>query len=110
MNPAKSLYRRLISIPVLKDNSAPVNILLLLGIVTFIIVTIDLDTELSVQKNEITQIVATLDQSINTLQLDALDNAIVEPPLVGLIPHITFLSSDNDVVTLPEGRAPPQAA
>ncbi len=97
-------------IPVLEGNSLSVNILLLLGLLTFIVITIDLDTELSVQKDEITQIVATLDKSINTLHLDVLDNSIIKPPLVGLFPLITFLKSDNDVVTLPEGRAPPLAA
>lgn len=98
------------NIPVLKDNSLSVNILLLLGLFAFILITVDLDTELSVQKDEISSVVCVLDESIGTLQLDAPDIITIDPPIVGYIPPINYSNSDNDVVTFPSDRAPPATA
>jgi hypothetical protein len=106
----KRIFQRVLDIPFLKENNLSVNILLLLGLLAFVVITIDLDTELSVQKDEITQVVCVLDESIGTLQLDALDIITIDPPVVGYISPINYSNSDNDVLTLPSDRAPPSLA
>ncbi len=106
----KRISNKLSDIPFLKENSLTVNILLLLGVIIFVVITVDFNTELSVQKDEITQVVGTLNQSINTLHLDASVNIIIKPPCVGIIPPVTFFNSDNDIIARPCDRAPPSLA
>lgn len=98
------------NIKILKDNPLSVNILLLLGLITFVLITVDLDTELSVEKDEISTIVCILDESIGTLQLDVFDFITTDPPVVGFVPPLIYSNSYNDVVTNPSDRAPPFTA
>lgn len=75
---------------------------------SFVIITIDLDTELSVQKDEISQCVGTLNESIDSIHLDASDNNLtIVPPIIGCVQDMIFCNPDNDVLTLHSNRAPP---
>jgi len=91
----------------LDENGRGVNFLLVLGITTFIIVWIDLNSELAVEKNEIEYVVAVLAKSINTLNIDTLNFLIVDPPVESVVLLYNDDYSTTDVLRNPTGRSPP---
>ncbi len=92
---------------ILTDNGNKVNLLLLIGLVTFIVIWVDLDSDLAVQKNEIESVVATLTNSINTLSIDSSAILLIEPPVLGVISVNNFNPSITHVIDFPKGRSPP---
>lgn len=91
----------------IKENGLSVNLLLLLGISAYIIIGIDLESELAVQKEEISSVVATLTNSLNTLSFDSADILIVEPPELGVIQTLNINPVTTHVTDFPKGRSPP---
>jgi hypothetical protein len=90
-----------------KQNSFTVNILLFLGLFTFLVIGIDLDSELAVQKDEIDAVAAILTNSLNTLSLEASDILIVNPPLIGVLSDYELILSNAYVIDPHRGRSPP---
>jgi len=91
----------------LSQNSFSVNLLLFLGLTAFILIGIDLGSELSVQKDEITVVVGNLENVINlNVSFSGSSNPL---PLSGLIPTLHFSFSDNIFLTLSQNRAPPSS-
>lgn len=92
---------------IIRENGFEVNFLIFISIFTFVIIGIDLDSDLAVQKNEIDSVVATLTDSINTLYLDATNVLIIEPPLLGVISSYNEILKTTFVIDFPRGRSPP---
>ena len=89
------------------ENGISVNFLLASAIVTYLIIGIDLETELAVQKEEIASVVATLTNSINTLSLNATDVIVTEPPVLAILLTYDVITPITDVTDFPKGRSPP---
>jgi hypothetical protein len=89
------------------ENGLTVNFLLAAAIVTYLIIGIDLETELSVQKEEIDSVVATLTNSINTLSLNSTDIVVTEPPVLAILYSYDVITPITDVTDFPKGRSPP---
>ena len=89
------------------ENGTAVNLLIFMGFLLFVIITLDFDTELSVQRDEITYVVATLNNSVNTLDSGSNVSLIIDPPQTGVVQLIIPSFKNNDQITLPDGRAPP---
>ena len=92
---------------IIRENGFNVNFLIFISIFTFVIIGIDLDSYLAVQKDEIDSVVATLTDSINTLNLDATNVLIIEPPLLGVISSFNEILKTTFVIDFPRGRSPP---
>jgi hypothetical protein len=90
-----------------KQNSFTVNILLFLGLFTFLVIGIDLDSELAVQKDEIDAVVATLTNSLITPCLEASNFLIINPPLIGFLSDYELIPSNAEVIDPHSGRSPP---
>jgi hypothetical protein len=101
----KKYYPRFIEI--LKENGLEVNLLLLVALVTFVVMWVDLDSDLAIQKNEIDSVVATLTNSINTLSIDVSSILIIEPPFLGILTTYNFNPTNTDIIDFPKGRSPP---
>jgi hypothetical protein len=91
----------------LSENGSKVNFLLFAAFLTFLIIGIDLDSDIAVQKDEIDSVVATLINSINTLNLDATEVLTIEPPLLGVLSSFDIKPHTNEVSDFPTGRSPP---
>lgn len=91
------------------DNGLAVNLLIFISIVAFAVITIDFNTELSVQKDEINQVVGVLNESISSVQLDAGDNLIIEPFFEGTLPDLVLARIQSDRFNRPTDRAPPES-
>jgi hypothetical protein len=89
------------------ENGLAVNFLLGAAIVTFVIIGIDLETELAVEKEEIASVVATLTNSINTLSLNSTDIVVTEPPVLAILYSYDVITPITDVSDFPKGRSPP---
>ena len=84
--------------------------LLLLGVALFVIVTVDLNTELSVEKKEIESVFCTITPNVPLLDknLQSVKDFVV--PCVGII-LLTDDTITNRICYSPElGRAPPCSA
>ncbi len=101
----KTYYPRFVEI--LKENGLQVNLLLLVALVTFVVMWVDLDSDLAVQKNEIDSVVATLTNSINTLSIDSSTILVIEPPFLGILASYEYKPTNTDILDFPKGRSPP---
>jgi len=93
--------------PFLKENTLQGNVIFLLGVITFILITIDLQTELAIEKNESLSVCELLDQYDDTPILDTFDIIKIDLPFISNI----FYSQPNiihvDSFTCLKDRAPP---
>ncbi|GEM_PF-3388745 len=105
----KKLKRNFVS-DFLKENGLGVNLLLLLGFVLLVIVTVDLNTDLSVEKKEIECVFCTITPNIPHLDLNLQRVKDFVVPCVGII----LMEDDtitNRICYSPDfGRAPPRSA
>jgi hypothetical protein len=89
------------------SNGFKTNLLIFLAFVTYIIIVVDLNTEYAVEHDEIDQVIAILDKTIDGLDADILqiiDNAL---PFLGIICHEEKYIYFTETTEFPTGRAPP---
>ena len=94
-------------IPVLRDNTLQINFLIVLAAFTYIVITVDLQTEMAVEKDEISSLVAVLVQSQNLSLTDVPLDIKIELPLLGIIPATSIQVTHNDVFSCLMVRGPP---
>jgi hypothetical protein len=89
------------------ENDFRTNVILILASFTYIIIVVDLQTELAIERNEITETVAALSQSVSVNYIHIIEGLNVFIPLISLpLLHENCFSSDNPC-KLPGERAPP---
>jgi len=103
----KDFFDKIRSLPFIKNNSIQVNIILLLGAFTFIVIWVDLNSELAVEKNEIEYVVAVLENTNEAVSFADLHAFIFDLSLNGVLPIYTVPIQTNDVLSLPRDRSPP---
>jgi hypothetical protein len=94
-------------IPVLKENTLQVNILVILFVFTYIVITVDLQTEMAVEKDEISTLTGVLVQTFNLSLIDLPFGTIIDFPLLGFIPATSIHYDHSDIFTCLKARAPP---
>ncbi|HEX2787428.1 MAG TPA: hypothetical protein VHP32_05940 [Ignavibacteria bacterium] len=104
----KYIYCNIKHSPFIKDNSSIANLILLLGIVLFFAVLEDFSTEISLDKNEITNVIQILDSSEEDLFFE---DIIV---IINQKNFVTFLSIQDVIIEPVElfhifsNRSPPE--
>jgi hypothetical protein len=94
----------------INGNSPQVNLIILLGALTFIIIGIDLDSDFAIKNHEIDRVIAVMQHvSTGTTFLDC-NFLLVEPPVIGIIISLDTSIISYDVLNLPRDRSPPQAS
>jgi hypothetical protein len=93
--------------PFLKENTLQGNVIFLLGVITFILITIDLQTELAIEKNEALSVCELTDQYDDTVTFDTPDNIKIDLPFVSNIFYIQPNIIHVDSFTCLKDRAPP---
>jgi hypothetical protein len=106
-NNITDIFSRIKNIRFLKGNSLSVNVLLLLGITAFILISADLESDLAVQKDEISQVVSVLTDSEDTVGIAPEADMIIEPPLTGVLITEKFSFDYEKPVAIESDRAPP---
>lgn len=91
----------------MRENTFHANLILILGIFTFIVITIDLQTEMAIEKDEISSIVFILEQTIDTTLLNKPLILNLDFQFVGIIPETFTHRIFNEVFTCLQDRAPP---
>ena len=94
-------------IPVLRDNTLQVNILIVLAVFTYIVITVDLQTEMAVEKDEISTLTGVLVQTFNLSLIDVPFGTTIDFPLLGYIPATSIQYDHSDIYTCLKARAPP---
>ena len=102
-----NIWKRLQTTPFFAGTDFKINFLLGLGLFTFIIIGVDLGSELAVDRDEINSVVATLDESISSQLLNNSDNIIVNQPQTGIIIQSDFYYYTTELYNIPQDRAPP---
>jgi hypothetical protein len=104
----KNIFNRFVNSPYIAGNDFKTNFLLALSFITFVIIAIDLETEMAVERDEISSVVATLEESISTIQLDHSDQNTIKPQPAGLIVLAESSSYNPELYNLPHDRSPPE--
>jgi hypothetical protein len=94
-------------IPLLKGNTFQQNLILALAFITYLVVTIDLQTEMALEKDEISSVAAILDNTVDTTILDAPLDVQINLQFVGIIPITSSYIIHNDLLSCLKDRAPP---
>ncbi len=101
------LFERIANAPFFEGNSQEVNVLLFMGMFTFVVFVVDINSELAVEKNEIEYVVGVLQNSNQSITLVDISGIIFNLDTEGIIlPYNTPIQT-NDVLSLPRNRAPP---
>ncbi|MBS1494518.1 MAG: hypothetical protein JST55_13465 [Bacteroidetes bacterium] len=100
----KNIFNR---IPLLKGNSFQQNLILALAFITYLVVTIDLQTEMAIEKDEISSVAAVLDNTIDSTILDAPLDANVDFQFIGIISFTSTHTIQNNFFSCLKDRAPP---
>ncbi|CAN5452817.1 hypothetical protein BH10BAC5_BH10BAC5_15770 [soil metagenome] len=101
---AESFFSR---IPLLRDNTLQVNFIILLAAFTYIVITVDLQTEIALEKDEIAAFSAVLVHSFNSSLVDVPFDSYLNFPLLGFIAPVTADVIHNDLLHCLKDRAPP---
>lgn len=109
MRVINSIRKRLQAMPFFAGTDFKINFLLGLVLFTFIIIGIDLESELAVDRDEISYVVATLNESISGQLLNNSDYLTFEIPQIGLITQSDFYYYSAELYNIPQDRAPPLA-
>lgn len=94
-------------IPLLKNNSLQLNFIILLASFTYIVITVDLQTDMAVEKGEIATFSAILTNSFNSSAVDVPFDSYLTFPLIGFIHHDTIRVIHSEVSLCLKDRAPP---
>jgi hypothetical protein len=100
-----TLYRKVSSF--LVENGIKANLILFLGLLAYVIIGVDFDTEYAVQQDEISYVIGVLNRSLNDAGLDILTIIDLKPPLIGLIITIDDVIVVSSTIEFPTDRAPP---
>lgn len=93
--------------PFLKENTLQGNVIFLLGIVTFILISIDLQTELAIEKKEVLSVCELLDQYDDTTALDSPENIKIDLPFISNIFYVQPDIIRVSLFTCLKDRSPP---
>jgi hypothetical protein len=94
-------------LPFIKGNSREVNLILLLGALAFVIIGIDLNSELAVKNHEIDRVIAVLHHVSTCTTFLNCNFLLVEPPVIGIITSYDTSIKTFDILNLPRDRSPP---
>lgn len=100
-------FGRIKSLPFISENSFSVNLLLLLSVFAFVIITVDLQTELAKENGEVENLVAVLSQTINNPDLTPIILSEIIPQAEENLPPVPFITADNNITSAINDRAPP---
>lgn len=89
------------------DNGFQTNLILALGLLAYVIIIIDFDTDIAVQRDEIDYVVAVLSKSLNDAGLDILTIIDFKPPFQGFVFSYNEKVLFSETLEFPTGRAPP---
>lgn len=106
-NYIEKLFKKISTNPFLKGNNFQANTLLFLGVITFIIICIDLNSEIAVERDEIAHIIATLSKTFNYTVSNT--SSVINPDLncLGFVPITILFFHNSYYKTLSHQRAPP---
>lgn len=110
MNFIKNKLKLLKELPsLIEGNSFSVNLLLLLGLTAFILISADLGSQLSAEKDEIGAVIAVLEESFSSIDLSAVIIQDIERPLLYEIPLLNSNIENDLFLTSNDNRGPPAA-
>lgn len=103
----KSILQRINNHPFIVSIDSKTIILIALGITAYVIITVDLGSELAVEKDEIGYTLATLTNSLTNVNFVTHGFLIINPPFLGVVPPIIYSFLCNDIINFPKDRSPP---
>jgi hypothetical protein len=104
---SRHFFEKINRLPFIHNNSFEVNIIILLGAFAFIVIGVDLNSELAVEKNEIEYVVAVLENTNEAVSLSDLSAFIFNLSLNGVLPIYIVPIQTSDILSLPRDRSPP---
>jgi hypothetical protein len=94
-------------IPILRENSLRTNLLIFLFSISYVIIAIDLQTEMAVEKDEIFSVFEVLDDTSDSPDYNVETISNSELKLIGFITVTTNHIINEDVFTCIKDRSPP---
>lgn len=88
-------------------NGFRTNFILVLGLLAYVIVAIDFDTDFAIQRDEIDYVVAILSKSLNEAGLDILTIIDFKPPFQGIVLLFDENILFSESLEFPTNKAPP---
>jgi hypothetical protein len=106
----KNIRRKIASIGMLSGNSTGVNSFLFLFFISYFIVGADISKDIAKDGKEFSDFTSVLEESNTVDILSYIDQLKTDPPLIGEASVFIQLIENNDQISLPHTRGPPQLA
>lgn len=102
------LWKRVLSTQLLQGNTFSVNLLLFLGLTGFMLIGVDLGSQLALDKDEISIVLETGNTSPVILNANTSGAIFFGLDQFGLVDPLNFTTNNQEYTSCPNDRAPPR--